>query len=354
MKLIDSIPSVSLKTLTFAGTFLLSALGLSAKEELNLYIWTEYLEPELITKFEEQYDCKVVESNYENCEEMVAKLQAGGTSQYDIVVPSDYIMPSMIQLGLLEKLDHAKIPNLGNLSEQFTSPGFDPGNNYSAAYQWGTVGLVYKTAAFDKPIDSWSIIFDEDSDARFSLFDSEREMTGIALRYLDYSANSANKKELKKAADLMIAAKKRNGFNGFDANVSGIGKVKGGTLDASFCYSGDAFLAMDEDDTLGYAIPKEGTVVWCDSLCIPEDAPNKDLAYKFINFILDAENGAQLSNYIMYATPNAAALPYIDPDQLNNPSIYPDEETSKKLEFILDAGPNTALFGELWKMVKTR
>lgn len=325
-----------------------------AKEELNLYIWSEYLEPDLITAFEAKYDCKVIESNYENCEEMVAKLQAGGLSQYDLVFPSDYIVPSMIELGLLEGLDHSKISNIGNLSETFADPDFDKGNKYSVAYQWGTIGLVYNKTAFEAPLDSWSTLFDAADSTRFSMLDSEREMTGIALRYLGYSVNTTDKKQLKEAADLMIQAKKKPSYAGFDANVGGITKVKAKTLDVSLCYSGDAFLAMDEDENIGYCIPKEGTVVWCDSMCIPAKAPNKELAYKFIDFILDAKNGAQLSNYIMFATPNAASIPFIEPEQLSNPSIYPDAETEKKLEFILDAGPNTAMFGELWKMVKTR
>lgn len=354
MKTNRLIRSTSPKALAMAGVLALTTFCLSAKEELNLYIWTEYLEPELIAEFEKKYDCKVVESNYENCEEMVSKLQAGGVSQYDLVFPSDYIVPSMIKLGLLTKLDHAKIPEMKNLSEQFKDPSFDPGNAYSVGYQWGTVGLVYNKTAFDAPLDSWSVLFEEGGKTRFSLFDSEREMISIALAYLGYSINSTDKNELKAAAELMVKAKKRSGFKGFDANVSGIGKIKGKTLDVSLAYSGDAFAAMDEDETIGYAIPKEGTVVWCDSMCIPKDAPNKELAYKFINYILDAKVGAQLSNYTMFATPNAAALEFINPEQLKNPAIYPDEETSKKLEFIIDAGANTALFGEVWRMVKTR
>lgn len=347
-------PSNTIRALAAASVFVLSALSLSAKQELNLYIWTEYLEPELIKTFEEKYDCKVVESNYENNEEMVAKLQAGGSSQYDLVFPSDFIIPSMIKLGLLAKLDHSKIPELKNLSEQFQSPSFDPGNKYTAAYQWGTVGLVYSKEKFKEPLTSWDILFKGDDAVRFSLFDSEREMIGIAMLYLGHPINSTDKNHLKAAAELMIKAKKQKGFQGFDANVSGIGKIKGKTLDVTLSYSGNAFTAMADDENLGYSIPKEGSVVWCDSMCMPKDAPNKELAYKFINYILDAKVGAQLSNFTNFGTPNAASMPMINADTLKNPAIYPDEELSKKLEFIKDAGPNTALFGEVWKMVKSR
>ncbi|QBG48992.1 spermidine/putrescine ABC transporter substrate-binding protein [Verrucomicrobia bacterium S94] len=338
------------------GALALGALlagSAAAREELNIYIWSEYTEPELTKAFEEKYDCKVIETNYENCEEMVAKLQAGGLSQYDMVFPSDYILPSMIQLGLLEELDHSRIPNIKNLTDTFTSPSFDPGNKYSVAYQWGTVGLIYNIEKFGK-IDSWKAILEADDSTRFSLFDSEREMTGIALAYLGYSMNTTNKKELMEAAQLLIKAKKKKGYSGFDANVGGFSKVQAGTLDMSFCYSGDAFANFKDNDHLSYVIPKEGTVVWCDSMCITRKAPNKDLAYKYINFILDAKNGAQLSNYIAFATPNKASLPLIDKELIENPSIYPDAATEKKLEFILDAGANTAMYGELWKMIKTR
>ncbi|MDF7806895.1 spermidine/putrescine ABC transporter substrate-binding protein [Pontiellaceae bacterium B12219] len=330
------------------------ALSATAKEELNIYIWTEYTEPELTKAFEEMYDCKVIESNYENCEEMVAKLQAGGVSQYDMVFPSDYIVPSMIELGLLSELDHSKIPNLGNLTDTFSSPSFDEGNKYSVAYQWGTVGLIYDSEKVTEPIDSWKPILESEGGTRFALFDSEREMTGIALTYLGYSMNTTNKKELMEAANLLIKAKKKKGYSGFVANVGGFSKVQAGTLDMSFCYSGDAFANIEESPNLKYVIPKEGTVVWCDSMCITKEAPNKELAYKYINFILDAKNGAQLSNYIAFATPNKASLPMIDKALLENPSVYPDAETEEKLEFILDAGANTAMYGELWKMIKTR
>jgi spermidine/putrescine transport system substrate-binding protein len=342
------------KTLSALAVGSMVALSATAKEELNIYIWTEYTEPELTKAFEEMYDCKVIESNYENCEEMVAKLQAGGVSQYDMVFPSDYIVPSMIELGLLQKLDHSKIPNLGNLTDTFASPSFDKGNQYSVAYQWGTVGLIYDSAKVTEPIDSWKPILESDDSTRFALFDSEREMTGIALTYLGYSMNTTNKKELMEAANLLINAKKKKGYSGFVANVGGFSKVQAGTLDMSFCYSGDAFANIEESPNLKYVIPKEGTVVWCDSMCITKDAPNKELAYKYINFILDAKNGAQLSNYIAFATPNKASLPMIDKALLENPSVYPDAETEEKLEFILDAGANTAMYGELWKMVKTR
>lgn len=324
------------------------------KEELRLYIWTEYIDPEIIKDFEKQADCKVVQDYYESNEEMLAKLQAGGVSQYDLVVPSDFIMTSLINLKLLQPLDKTLVPNLANLKPRFTAAPFDPGNVYSAAYQWGTVGLVYnknKVKDFDA---SWDILLGARATHPFLLFDSEREQIGVALKYLAASVNTLDKTELKKAADLLIAAKKNKACQGFEANIGGRNKVIAGAVDVAMAYSGDVFQGMREHPELAYAIPKEGTVVWVDSLAIPAKAPNAKLANRFINFILEAKTGARLSNFNHYATPNAASMAEIDPADLKNPTIYPDAEMEKRLEYVQDLGKNNQLYSELWKMIKTR
>ncbi len=334
--------------------FAFFAAGALAQEELNLYIWSEYIDPEIITAFEKKFDCKVVVSLYESNEEMLAKLQAGGVSQYDLVVPSDFIMPSLIELGLLQPIDRAAVPNIKNLKDNFVNPSFDPGNKYSVGWQWGTVGIVYNKDKFKEPITSWKSIFEPAEGTKFMLFDSEREMIGAALRYQGHSINTLNKKELMAAATLMIGDKKRNGFMGFEGNVGGRNKVIAGTVDIAMAYNGDVIQSMAEHDNLGFVNPKEGTVIWVDSLAIPAKAPNAKLAMKFMNFILEPEVGAQLSNFNQFATPNKASMPMITPDDLKNPAIYPDPETEKRLEYINDLGKNNAMYSELWKMVKTR
>jgi len=333
----------------------LPAFGEEAKpEELNLYIWAEYIEPNIITQFEKEYHCKVIISLYESNEEMLGKLQAGGASQYDIVVPSDFIMNSLIKLKLLKELDHALIPNLANVKENFADQPFDKGNKYSVPYQWGTVGIVYNKDKFKGPVTSWKSLLEPDEGIKCMFFDSEREMIGGSLRYLGYSVNTLNKKELMKAADLMIAGKKKAGFVGFEGNVGGLNKVMAGAVDIAVAYNGDVLRAMGEHPNVGFCIPKEGTAVWLDSLCIPRDAPNAKLAMKFMNYILDAKVGAQLSNFNQYATPNKASLPFIKPEDLANPAIYPDAATEKRLEYVQEVTNGGAIYGELWKIVKTR
>ncbi len=322
-------------------------------KELHLYIWTEYMDPEIITDFEEMYDCTVVIDYYESNEEMLAKLQAGGASQYDLVVPSDYIMVSLIELGLLQPMDKSVVTNVSNLSENFISPPFDKGNVYSAAYQWGTVGMLYDSTSVGD-YSSWATLFENPYNVPFVLMDSEREQIGVVLAYLGYDINTLDKDQLMEAADVLIKAKKKPGFQGFEANVGGRNKLMANAVEIAMGYNGDGMTAVDASPDFGFIVPKEGTVIWMDSLCIPAEAPNPALANKFIQFILEPEIGARLSNYIYFATPNAASLPMIDEEALSNPAIYPDEATQKKLQYIQDLGKNNQIYSELWQMIKTR
>jgi spermidine/putrescine transport system substrate-binding protein len=327
----------------------------AAPQELRLYIWSEYIDPVLVAEFESTYSCKVVIDMYESNEQMVAKLQAGGVSQYDLVVPSDFILPSMIRLGLLQPLAKDSIPNLKNLKPEFLNPPYDTGNTYSAAYQWGTVGLIYSKPKVPDFADSWDAIFKAvPGKTPFLLMDSEREMLGVALAYLGKSMNSTDKADLEAAAKLLIETKKNKSFIGFEGGVGGKNKVAAGAAAMAIVYNGDAVKAILEDSTLGFALPKEGAVRWVDNLAIPAKAPNRDLALKFIDFILDARVGAALSNFNQYSTPNAASMPMIDSASLANPAIYPDSATSARLQFILDLGQDNQLFSETWKIAKTR
>ena len=254
----------------------------SGKKELRLYNWANYMDPDLIAEFEELYDCDVIETYFDTPEEALAKLEAGGVSQYDICVPSDYIIPSFAELGLIQELDHSKIPNLVNLDDPFVSPSFDPGNRYSVAYQWGTLGIVYDSDKVNDIGDSWSIVMDDSKGHSYYLFDSPREQIAFTLQYLGYSANSVDKDELMEALDVMLQAKKADDCLGFEANVGGLQKVVAGTADMAIAFNGDVLQAMEESPNLGYLVPKEGSVVWSDNMVIPARAPNLEMAYAFL------------------------------------------------------------------------
>lgn len=338
------------------GSILLACLVMStpawaANNKLNLFIWSEYIDPDIIKDFEQQFDCKVTVDLYEDNESAMAKLQGGGSSQYDIVVPSDFIIPAMIGLNLLAPLDHSKIPNMGNLDPKFINPAYDPGNKYSVAYQWGTVGIFVRKG--EKPIErTWGLLFDPaKSPGSFLMMDSIREMIGSALRYRGASVNTVNKDELLAARDVLLDAKKRS--LGFEGGVGGKNKVLSRTVNAAVVYNGDAVRGMADDPDTEYFVPDEGGVIWCDNLCIPAQAPNREMSEKFINFILDANVGARLSNFNQYATPNRAAKEHITPDDLGNPAIYPPDEMMGKLEFIVDVGDSSRLYDEIWTQVKS-
>jgi len=320
---------------------------------LNLYIWSEYVDPKIVADFEKEFDCKVTIDLYEDAESMLAKVQSGGVSLYDVVVPPDHIVPAMIHLKLLAPLRHENIPNLKNLDEQFANPSYDRGNRYCVAYQWGTVGIFARQPR-DKPLpQTWGIFFDPKlQPGPFVLIDSVRDMLGAALKYKGHSLNSTDPQELKEARDLVLEAKKRS--LGFEGSVGAKNRVLARTARAAIVYSGEGVRGASDDAETVYFIPKEGSQIWVDNLAVLAKAPHRDLAEKFVNFILDPKVAAQLSNYTQYSSPNKAALPFIRAQDLKNPTIYPPPELRAKLEVLEDLGSKSRLYDEIWTQVKAR
>jgi spermidine/putrescine transport system substrate-binding protein len=334
---------------------MLTGSAWAQKNKLNLYIWSEYIDPEIVADFEKKFDCKVTIDLYEDNESMLSKLEQGGVSLYDICVPSDYIVPVLIKRKLVQPLRHENIPNLKNVEPKFANPPFDPGNKYSAPYQWGTVG-IYIREEEGKPLEeTWGLVFDpKKQPGSFLLIDSMRECFSAALRYLGHSVNTTDPEVLKQARDLLLEAKRRS--QGFEGGVGGKNKVLARQTTMAIVYNGDAVRGMNEAAGAGtrYFVPKEGGEIWLDNMLIPAKAPNRDMAEKFINYILDPQVGAKLSNFNQYATPNKAARPFINPDDLKNPAIYPPPEMMPKLEFLKDLGRKTRLYDELWTQVKSK
>jgi spermidine/putrescine transport system substrate-binding protein len=324
--------------------------------QVNVYMYSEYIDPELPGQFERETGIRLRLDVYEMTEEMMAKLQqAGGVSEYDVVVVSDHAISMLTKLGLLQPLDLARIPNAANVRKEFRNPGFDPEGRYSLPYQWGTVGLMYRKSKLPDPEPTWSLLFDAARQPNsFVLMDSLRDMVGIALKYQGHSLNSRNPAELKAAGELLLKAKKSDRCLGFEGGVGGMNKVLAGAAVLAVVYNGDAVRVAADDDDVAFLLPKEGSVIWFDSMTIPAKAPHVDYAHKFMNFILDARVGAKLSNFNRYATPNEASLPLITPADLGNPAIYPTAEQMKTLECVEDVGDDTRLYDEVWTAVKSR
>ncbi len=337
-----------------ALVFALTALALPAANfKLNLFIWSEYIDPDIITDFEKRFDAKVTIDLYEDEASMMAKLQGGGAAQYDVIVPPDHSVPALIKLKLIAPLRHDNIANIRHIDERFASPWYDPSNRFTVPYQWGTVGIYARKPA-DKPYnESWALFFDsKEQRGKFVLIDGMRDTIGAALKYQGRSINSTNFAELNQALELLAETKKR--ALGFEGGVGGKNRVLARTADYAMAYSGDAMRGVKEDAETYYFIPREGSQIWVDNLAICAKAPNRIVAEKFLNFILNPEVGARLADYNQYATPNKAALAFVNPENLANPTIYPPADVMKRLEFLHDMGKRTWLYDEVWTRVKAK
>lgn len=342
-----------LKLLVLAAVVLIGGRSM-AGEELRLYIWSEYIDPAIVKSFEEKFNCKVLVDLYESNEDMMAKLVAGGVSQYDLVVPSGYAVRSMIEQKLLMKLDKSKVPNLKNVDPKFTKLPSDPADDYSIPYQWGTVGIFYNKDKVKDFKPTWDMVLKNADNGSFLFMDSTREMIGSVLIALGKSPNTNKKDEIVEAAKMMLAAKQGKGFKGFEGGVGGKNQVIAGTVGMAVTYNGDAVRGMAENPNTAFVNPVEGGLIWVDSMGITAKAPNAELAHKFINYILEPEVGGQLSNFNRYPTPNKAALQHINADDLKNPAIYPSEESKAKLQFLDDLGLENRIYDEAWTMIKSR
>ncbi len=323
---------------------------------LNVLIFSEYIDPEIVEVFKKQHNCTVNLAYYESTEEMQAKLQhGGGASQFDVVVAPNNTLAMMVRQSLVQPVDAAKIPNLANLNERFAKMSVVNGKTYGAAYQWGTVGLMYNKKKLANFEASWAALFDEAKQpARFTLSGDMRDQLGAALRFLGQSVNSTDAVQIRKAGELVIAAKVKS--KGMLDGVEGKNEVAAGNVDLAVVWNGDALRAIAEDkkDELDFAVPKEGSVIWADLMLVPAKAPNAELAHQFINHILDGKTGAKLSNYNKYATPNKASLPDIEKEDRENPNLYPPAAIMEKLEYLADLGASEKLYQDAWTAVKAK
>lgn len=333
-------------------------------EELSVYNWSDYIDEELLTAYEEAYGVQIIYDTYASNEDLLAKLQAGATG-YDVIFPSDYMVSQMIELGLLAEIDTNNIPNFANISADFRDAPFDPGNQHCVPYQWGTTGITYRADdeffAENTP-DSWAYLFDpatieQYSDGGINVLNDQRELISAALFYLGYSPNSVEETELTEARDLILAAKPYwKTFNSEDYDDS---LLVPGEVVLSHAWSGDAAYAYyetydeeREDGDWYYAIPQEGAVKWMDNICVTASSERMDTAVHFINYLLDAENGATITNYTYYASPNEAAKAFILPEILEDPGIYPPEDVLAKLEWLRELGDGIFLWDQTWTAIK--
>lgn len=302
---------------------------------LNFYNWDTYIDPQILADFEKQYGITINYQIFENDDQLVTDLR-GGSVAYDLIVPSDINVAILRREKLLQPLDKANIPNLENIDPAFLNPPFDPGNRYCVPYQWGTVGVGYNREALGRSVETWADVFDPAVADQIALLDDYRTTLGIVLIHLGYSPNSTNPVEVAEARDFL---KEHGDHIVAYAPDDGQDMLAVGDVLVTMEYSGDVFQVMEENAELEYVIPADGSLIWVDNICIPVNAQHKELAEAFINYLLEPEVGAALSNYVEYGTPNAAAFPLVDEESRNNPAIYPSDSVRDRLFFSIDIGP---------------
>ena len=323
-------------------------------EEIFLYTWVEYIDPAIKDQFEAECGVKVTETNFDSNETLLATLQAGG-ADYDIVVPSDYMVQLMVDEGMLMELDWNVITNIENMEPLNINQYFDPEQQYTVPYFWGTSGFAVDTNVVTEVETSWSMMFDPESPycGQISMLDDERETIGAALMYLGYSINDTDPAHLEEAKNLLI--EQSNCVKAYDSQTNDDLIISGETVLAHI-WTGDAILAGLPDyggrEGIIYVIPQEGCTIWQDNMAIPVNAPNAYTAMVFMNYVHYPEIAAQNAEFVGYGTPNAAAKEFIDPAILEDESIYPPAEVESRLQWIEDVGDALELYDRIWTEFK--
>lgn len=334
---------------------MLSGCGSSSTGEngqVYVYNWGEYIDPDTITMFEEETGIKVVYDEFDTNEAMYPKVEAG-SSAYDVICPSDYMIQKMIDNDLLQELDFDKMPNAKeNIGAQYYEQAseFDPGNKYMVPYCWGTVGILYNKTMVSDPVTSWSILWDEKYADNILMQDSVRDAFMVALKLNGYSMNTLDENELEIAKNALIEQKPLVQAYVIDQVRD---KMIGGEAALGVIYSGEAIYTQRENPDLEYVVPDEGTNIWIDGWVIPKNAPNVENAEKFIDFMCRGDIALKNFEYITYSTPNTAAQALIEDDDIRNSEIaFPDLSSFNNLETFHYLGEEgDELYNELWKEV---
>ena len=360
---------LQMRRLLVAAVGILFASTLVAEEKvLNVYNWSDYIAEDTIANFEERTGIKVNYDVFDSNEVLEAKLLAGN-SGYDVVVPSAGFMERQIQAGVFAELDRGKLANYGNLDEEILErvSAHDPGNAHAIPYMWGTTGFGYnvnmvKEAMPGAPVDSWAMLFDPDVVSKLqscgvTLLDAPTEVFSNLMAYLGRDPNSESAEDIKLFEEHMLKVRPYIKYFHSSQNINDLAN---GEICVAMGWSGDMLIARDRADEanqgieINYVIPKEGAVIWFDNLAIPSDAPHPENAHMFLDYIMEPEVAAAISNYVFYANANSASVEFIDEAVKTDPGIYPTAEVKKKLFPDLAESPKfTRLLTRAWTKVKT-
>lgn len=324
-----------------------SASPSGSNDTLNLYAWSAYTDDEVFNDFTDRTGFKVVADIYDSNETMLAKMQAGGGDAYSIIYPSDYMVQQMVELDMLTAIDHSQVEGLKNVLDKWVSPVYDPNNQHSVPYSWGTTGFVYNSEALKQAPTDWDYLWDnqESLNRKMTLLNDVREVLGGVLRSLGYSYNSTDPAELEAAYEKLVELKPAIASFTTDGWRD---QLVTGDLVLAMGYSVDAIDTMSANPQLRYVIPASGSSLWTDTMVIPKTAPNAEAAYAWINYMYEAESGAAVVDKLKIATPNQAAFELVSDELKSDKTLFPPEEILANCEGIAPVGDTAELYDKYW------
>ena len=328
----------------------LTCVGAFAEGSITVFNWFDYIDESVIDMFQEETGIEVSYVNFTTNEEMFSKLKKT-SGMYDVIFPSDYIIERMIKDDMLAELDLAAMPNVAGLTDWLKTPDYDPEGKFSVAYMWGTVGILYNTEMVDGEIDSWAAMFDEKFSRNVFMMDSIRDTLGITLKMLGYSMNTRNQDELFAARDALIKQKADGIVKGYLVDETK-DKMVSGEAALALMWSGDALYSIEENEALAYVVPKEGSNVWVDGMCIPKDSQNIEDAQKFIDFLCRPDIARMNMEYIYYSTPIQAVVDEMDEEERNNLTLNPTQDILDRCEFFNDIADDMSIYDQIWMEVR--
>ena len=291
-----------------ATVLTLTACGGSAKAErvVNVCSWGEYIDESLIDQFEKETGIKVNYQTADSNETLYSQLSIGG-ADYDVIVPSDYMIGRLIAEDMLAELNYDNIPNYSLIDEQYKGLSYDPDNKYTVPYTWGTLGIIYNTTMVDEPITSWGAMFDEKYAGQVIMIRNSRDALAAGLLYLGYDINTTDEAQIREAYQLLADAKAKGVYQGFFMDEI-FQKMEGGNAAIGMYYAGDYLTMLDNNPDLAFVVPDEGSNWFVDAMCVLKNAQHKEEAEAWINFIASTQASLANMDYIWYASPNAEAL----------------------------------------------
>lgn len=315
-----------------------------SKPTINVYNWGDYIDPEVLDMFEEEYGIEVVYDTYATNEDLYVKLKQGGSS-YDVIFPSDYMIERMIRENLLAEINLSNVDQISKVDDTFLNLDYDPENKYSVPYMWGTVGIIYNKTMVSRPLTKWSDLWDEEFSGDIIMLNSQRDTLAVALKKLGYSLNTRNIAELEEARDELIAQKPIV-YAYLGDEVKDV--IVGEEAAIAVVWSGDAVAMIRENPNLEYVMPEEGTNLWFDAMVIPSNANNKEDAEKFINFMTRPDIAALNADYIGYSSPIPEAVELLPEETQESLVGYPTDEMLANTEIFMDPQDILSEYDRIW------